>query len=78
MERISADLASPFELREALGDPVPANLPVFRVELRITGTAAADRAGVPLRSGMLLNARFTLRRQRLITLALDPLRKWLR
>ena len=78
VERISADLASPFELREALGDPVPANLPVFRVELRITGTAAADRAGVPLRSGMLLNARFTLRRQRLITLALDPLRKWLR
>jgi len=26
----------------------------------------------------LMNARFTLRRQRLITLVLDPLRKWLR
>jgi len=36
------------------------------------------RAGVPLRSGMLLQARFTLRRQRLITLVLGPLRKWLR
>jgi len=78
VERISADLASPFELREALGDPPPANQPVFRVELQITDTAAADRAGIPLRSGMLMDARFTLRRRRLITLALEPLRKWLR
>jgi membrane fusion protein len=78
VERISADLASPFELREALGDTPASGRPAFRVELRITEATAAAKAGVPLRSGMLLNARFTLRRQRLITLVLEPLRKWLR
>jgi membrane fusion protein len=78
VERISDDLASPFELHEALGDnPLP-SLPTFRVELRVTDASAVAKAGIPLRSGMLMNARFTLRRQRLITLVLDPLRKWLR
>jgi membrane fusion protein len=78
VERISDDLAAPFELQEALGDTPAAAQPTFRVELAIVDDQAARRAGVPLRSGMLLNARFTLRRQRLITLVLDPLRKWLR
>jgi multidrug efflux pump subunit AcrA (membrane-fusion protein) len=76
--RISEDLASPFELQEALGEGQGSAGPVFRVELRILEARAAGRAGVPLRSGMLLNARFTLRRQRLATLVLDPLRKWFR
>ena len=78
VERISDDLAAPFELQEALGEAAAPGGASFRVELRLTGTQAAARAGVPLRSGMLLHARFTLRRQRLITLLLDPLRKWLR
>jgi len=78
VERISDDLASRFELHEALGDTPLPNLPTFRIELRITDARAVAKAGIPLRSGMLMNARFTLRRQRLITLVLDPLRKWLR
>ena len=78
VERISDDLASRFELHEALGDTPLPNLPTFRIELRITDARAVAKAGIPLRSGMLLNARFTLRRQRLITLVLDPLSKWLR
>ena len=78
VERISDDLASAFELQEALGEPPFPNTPAFRVELRLLEGGAAQRAGVPLRSGMMLNARFTLRRQRLITLVLDPLRKWFR
>jgi len=78
VERISDDLASRFELHEALGDTPLPNLPTFRIELCITDAQAVAKAGIPLRSGMLLNARFTLRRQRLITLVLDPLRKWLR
>ena len=78
VERISDDLASAFEIQEALGDNPFPNTPTFRVELQLLESAAAQRAGVPLRSGMLLNARFTLRRQRLITLVLDPLRKWFR
>jgi membrane fusion protein len=78
VERISDDLAAPFEIREALGEnPLPGG-PAFRVELAITDAAAVARAGIPLRPGMLMNARFTLRRQRLVTLVLDPLRKWLR
>jgi multidrug resistance efflux pump len=78
IERVSDDLASVFELREALGDNLLPNVPTFRVALRLTDTRAVEKAGIPLRSGMLMNARFTLRRQRLITLVLDPLRKWLR
>ena len=76
--RISDDLASPFEIREALGEHQDFTLPTFRVELRITDARAAEAARVRLRSGMLAKVRFTLRRQRLITLVLDPLRKWLR
>jgi multidrug resistance efflux pump len=78
IERISDDLASAFEIQEALGDNPFPGTPTFRVELRLTDTRAVAQAGIPLRSGMLMNARFTLRRQRLITLVLDPLRKWLR
>jgi len=78
VERISTDLASPFEIHEALGDNALPDRPTFRVELELTDCAAAARAGVPLRSGMLVHARFTLRRQRLATLVLHPLRKWLR
>jgi len=78
VERISDDLASAFEIREALGDNPFPNVPAFRVELDLTDTRTVQKAGIPLRSGMLMNARFTLRRQRLITLVLDPLRKWLR
>ncbi|WP_306599288.1 HlyD family secretion protein [Geothrix sp. 21YS21S-2] len=78
VERISDDLASAFEIREALGDNPFPHVPAFRVELGLTDTRAVQKAGIPLRSGMLLNVRFTLRRQRLITLVLDPLRKWLR
>jgi multidrug resistance efflux pump len=76
--RIGADLASPHEVQEALGEGQVLAQPCFRVELEILDAPAARRAQVPLRSGMMLNARFTLRRQRLITLVLEPLRKWLR
>ncbi len=37
-----------------------------------------DEAKVKLRTGMLMNVRYTLRRQRLVTLVLDPLRRWFR
>ncbi len=77
VRRISADLASPFEVAEALGEAQALAGPAFRAEMDLLDAAAARRAGVPLRSGMLMNARFTLRRQRLVTLVLEPLRKWL-
>ena len=76
--RIGEGLASPAELGEALGGTAAPDLPAFRVVLGLTGTRAAEAARVQLRPGMLANVRFTLRRQPLITLVLDPLRRWLR
>ena len=75
--RISDDLASPSEVSEAFGEGQKLVAPSYKVELTITDARAADAAGVKLRTGALLDARFTLRRQRLITLALSPLKRWL-
>lgn len=78
VNRVSDDLASPFEIREALGEDQKLDAPTYRVELEITDAKALDSAKVKLRTGMLMNVRYTLRRQRLITLVLDPLRRWFR
>lgn len=72
------DLASPYEIREALGEDQKLDAPAYRVELEITDASALELANVKLRTGMLMNVRYTLRRQRLITLVLDPLRRWFR
>jgi membrane fusion protein len=74
--RIGDDLASASEIRDALGDAQKLEAPSYRVELEITDARAADAAGVKLRTGALVNARYTLRRQKLITLVLSPLRRW--
>lgn len=76
--RVNDDLASPYEIREALGEDEKLNGSTYRVELEITDASALDSAKVKLRTGMLMNVRYTLRRQRLITLVLDPLRRWFR
>jgi HlyD family secretion protein len=76
--RISDDLASPAEIREAIGEEQKVVPPSYRVELEITDASAAEAAQVKLRTGSLLNARFTLRRQRVVTLVLKPLERWLR
>ncbi|OFX25549.1 MAG: hypothetical protein A2V77_24945 [Anaeromyxobacter sp. RBG_16_69_14] len=73
--RIGDDLASPSEISEAIGDGQKFE-PSYRVELEITDARAAEMAGVKLRTGTLLNARFTLRRQKLIALVLSPLKRW--
>jgi multidrug resistance efflux pump len=76
--RIGDDLASPYEIREALGEDFKLDAPTYRVELDVTDASAADAAHIKLRTGMLANVRYTLRRQTLITLVLDPLRRWFR
>jgi multidrug resistance efflux pump len=75
--RIGGDLASPQEIREAFGDEQKLGVPSYRVELEITDASAADAAKVQLRTGTLMDVRYTLRRQRLITLVFSPLRRWL-
>jgi len=76
--RVSDDLASPYEIREALGEDQKLEVSTYRVELEITDAKALESANVKLRTGMLMSVRYTLRRQRLITLVLDPLRRWFR
>jgi membrane fusion protein len=75
--RIGDDLASPSEIHDALGDQ-KLEAPSYRVELEITDARAAESANVKLRTGTLMNVRFTLRTERLITLVLNPLRRWFR
>lgn len=74
--RISDDLAAPFEIREALGEDQHLEGPTYRVQLDLSDTSAAEAARIKLRTGMMMNVRYTLRRQRPITLILDPLRRW--
>lgn len=76
--RISDDLASPFEIREALGENQKMEIPTYRVELRITDARALANAKVKLRTGMLMNVRYTLRRQPLISIIMAPLQRWFR
>jgi multidrug resistance efflux pump len=67
--RISRDLATDADVHEVLPG-ADAHLPVYRVELE-------PSAARPLRAGMLLHARFVLRRERPLTLLLAPLRRWM-
>lgn len=71
VKRVAQDFASPDEISEALGGTKQEG-PLVRIELE---TVAGTGARLPLRSGMMLNVRYTLRRQRLITVIFDPLRR---
>ncbi len=75
--RIGSDLASQYEIQEALGETGKLDTPAYRVEIELQPERSKRLSGVKIRPGMLLSARFTLRRQRLITIVLDPLRRWL-
>ena len=77
--RVGTDLAGPIELEEAFGPSPPhGTVPSFRVEIKLEPGQKWGYSNLVLRPGMLAKARFTLRRQRLVTLALAPLRRWLR
>lgn len=74
--RIAGELASVLEVRASAGDDIRLDGPVYPIEVELLQPSVA-RLGLPLRSGMLGNLRYTLRRQKLITLILAPLRRWL-
>lgn len=75
--RIGSDLASTYEVQEALGEGGKLESPGYRVEIEVLPGTPKRLAAMTVRPGMLLQARFSLRRQRLITVVLDPLRRWL-
>jgi len=66
---ISRDLATDADVHEVLNRP-DASGAVYRVELEPVGNAGT------LRTGMLLRARFVLRRERPLALLFAPLRRW--
>jgi membrane fusion protein len=73
--RVADDVASPEEVREALGaSGEPAAGPQVLVEIALASPPPRQPG---LRAGMLVSARYSLRSRRIITLALDPLKRWL-
>jgi multidrug efflux pump subunit AcrA (membrane-fusion protein) len=77
IKRIGDDLASSAEMREALGEDARLSGSAYRVEIAISDPAAIESGGINLRSGMLMNVRYTLRRERPITFFFAPIRRWL-
>jgi hypothetical protein len=75
--RIGSDVASAAELREALGDHAQVAGPMVRVELTVTDDAQRQKLLPHLRAGSLVGVRYTLRRRRVITLIVEPLRHFL-
>jgi multidrug resistance efflux pump len=71
--RISSDLASQNELKDAFAEQSPVTGPAYRVEVSLD----RPRRELPLRPGMHLTVHYTLRRQRLITIIFQPLQRWM-
>jgi hypothetical protein len=75
VRRISQDLAAAEEVAEALGPSYELHEPHYRVEMELApDTKPALRAA--LRPGMLVEAKFVLRRRLLLALLFDPVRRW--
>jgi hypothetical protein len=77
IERIALDLASGAEVSDVLGDRATIAVPSYQVAIRLDGSESLTNVAIRLRPGMLVEVRFPLRQQRLITLILAPLRRWL-
>jgi multidrug resistance efflux pump len=77
--RIGADLAGTAEIRNVLGDSGVAapTQGLYRVDIALLPSEKARRLRPYLRAGMLADVRFTLRERRVITLVIEPLRRWL-
>jgi multidrug resistance efflux pump len=75
--RIGADLATSGELQDALGEGHDVKGPHYRVEIELEPDAQYRKLASFLRVGVRADVRFTLRERRIITLILEPLRKWL-
>lgn len=68
--RVSSDLASRYELEEAMGEQTKLDAPSYRVELQLLPSTTRE---IRIKPGMLLHVRLTLRRQRLISMLFEPL-----
>lgn len=77
VSRIGTDLVGAAEWRDVMGDAVMPPQPLYRVEIKPEQGARMAQLQPWLRAGMQADVRFTLRERRIITLVLEPLRKWL-
>jgi multidrug resistance efflux pump len=76
VEQVSDYLATQEELQRMFGDESYRG-PVVRVALELLVGGANDRLARQLASGSMVTARIPVRERRIISLVLDPLRKWL-
>ncbi len=72
--RIATDLATPDDVRDALGEG-KLDGPTYRVELEIANDDAVRRLDRLLRPGSQVTARFVLRKRRLASLLFAPLKR---
>jgi membrane fusion protein len=72
--RVSNDVASPYEVREAFGQPQNLDGASHRIELHLVDDVQGARR-IPVRSGMLANVRFVLRREAPLAIVFNPLRR---
>jgi len=77
IRRVGLGLATPKEVQAALGAAAPTQSALVRVELDLLDEQPARKAGVQFKAGMLGQARFVLRRQRVIARFIAPLRRLL-
>jgi adhesin transport system membrane fusion protein len=75
--RIGDDLASAQEIREAMGEDYKPSGATYRIDIEVHPPSSGRLRSLPLRSGMLMSVRYTLRRERPILLFFAPLRRWL-
>lgn len=76
IQRVATVLASPQETADAAANGLSLTTATYRMEVQFE-RRSLERLGFPLRSGMLVSVRYTLRKQKVLTLVLGPLRKWL-
>lgn len=76
--RVAGELADRSELTAALGEDSAPRGPHVRVELELQQDAASAKIWPYLRPGTWVTARIALRERRLLAIAFEPARRWLR
>lgn len=75
--RIGSDLATAQEIREAMGDDGGPAGAAYRLDIDVQRPSSGRLQHIALRTGMLMNVRYTLRRERPVVVFFPPLRRWL-
>ena len=75
VERIALDLATPTDVSEGLGEQVALAEPSYRVTVTLLDTPERARLADRLRPGMLVDVRYRLRQQKIISFVFAPLKR---